>query len=122
MASILISFSFSWVTRKQRQLSGGQCQRVGLARALDVTTQAQILELLTRLQRERALTLLYISHDLSVVSSICQRVYIFKAGRIVENGPARQVPTTPKYPCTQEHVGSLSHLAPAASLPIPFQV
>lgn len=124
--------------RKPRQLSGGQCQRVGLARALalqpqlliadeitsalDVTTQAQILELLARLQRERTLTLLYISHDLSVVSSICQRVYVFKAGRIVENGPARQVLTTPKDPYTQELVGSLSHLAPAASVQIPFQV
>lgn len=114
--------------RKPRQLSGGQCQRVGLARALalepdmliadeitsalDVTTQAQILELLVRLQRERSLTLLYISHDLSVVSSLCQRVYVFRAGRVVESGPARQVLTTPQAPYTQELVGSLSQLAP----------
>jgi peptide/nickel transport system ATP-binding protein len=116
--------------RKPRQLSGGQCQRVGLARALalkpqlliadeitsalDVTTQAQILDLLTRLQRERSLTLLYISHDLSVVSSFCQRVYVFKAGRIVETGQARQVLTTPRDPYTQELVSSLTRLAPAA--------
>jgi peptide/nickel transport system ATP-binding protein len=116
--------------RKPRQLSGGQCQRVGLARALalkpqlliadeitsalDVTTQAQILDLLTRLQRERSLTLLYISHDLSVVSGFCQRVYVFKAGRIVESGQARQVLTTPRDPYTQELVGSLARLAPAA--------
>jgi peptide/nickel transport system ATP-binding protein len=115
--------------RKPRQLSGGQCQRVGLARALalkpqlliadeitsalDVTTQAQILELLVRLQRERSLTLLYISHDLSVVSSLCQRVYVFKAGRIVEQGVARQVLTTPQDPYTQALVGSLARL-PAA--------
>jgi peptide/nickel transport system ATP-binding protein len=116
--------------RKPRQLSGGQCQRVGLARALapkpqlliadeitsalDVTTQAQILDLLTRLQRERSLTLLYISHDLTVVSGFCQRVYVFKAGRIVESGQARQVLTTPRDPYTQELVGSLARLAPAA--------
>ncbi|CAG0977738.1 MAG: ABC transporter ATP-binding protein [Rhizobiaceae bacterium] len=114
--------------RKPRQLSGGQCQRVGLARALalepqvliadeitsalDVTTQAQILELLLRLQRERALTLLYISHDLSVVSSICQRVYVFKAGRIVEDGPARQVLSIPRHSYTQELVASLAQLGP----------
>ncbi len=112
--------------RKPRQLSGGQCQRVGLARALalkpqlliadeitsalDVTTQAQILELLVRLQRERALTLLYISHDLSVVSSLCQRVYVFKAGRIVEQGVASEVLTTPQNPYTQALVASLARL------------
>ncbi len=113
--------------RRPRELSGGQCQRVGLARALalqpqlliadeitsalDVTTQAQFLELLTRLQRERALTLLYISHDLSVVSSFCQKVHIFKAGRIVESGPASQVLSAPQAPYTQELVDSLLGLA-----------
>jgi peptide/nickel transport system ATP-binding protein len=114
--------------RKPRQLSGGQCQRVGLARALalkpqlliadeitsalDVTTQAQILELLIRLQRERSLALLYISHDLSVVGSICKRVYVFKGGRVVETGAASQVLSAPQHPYTQELVGSLSHLSP----------
>ncbi len=78
--------------------------------ALDVTTQAQILELLVRLQRERALTLLYISHDLSVVSSLCQRVYVFKAGRIVEQGVASEVLTTPQNPYTQALVASLARL------------
>ncbi len=119
--------------RKPRQLSGGQCQRVGLARALalkpqlliadeitsalDVTTQAQILELLVRLQRERSLTLLYISHDLSVVSSLCQRVYVFKAGRIVEQGVAQQVLSTPQDPYTQALVGSLARLSAAQTIP-----
>ncbi|TAX85364.1 ABC transporter ATP-binding protein [Rhizobium leguminosarum] len=119
--------------RKPQQLSGGQCQRVGLARALalkpqlliadeitsalDVTTQAQILELLVRLQRERSLTLLYISHDLAIVSSICQRVYVFKAGRVVEQGVARQVLSTPQDPYTQALVGSLARLPAAGTVP-----
>ncbi|MBX5180020.1 ABC transporter ATP-binding protein [Rhizobium lentis] len=119
--------------RKPQQLSGGQCQRVGLARALalkpqlliadeitsalDVTTQAQILELLVRLQRERSLTLLYISHDLAVVSSLCQRVYVFKAGRVVEQGVARQVLSTPRDPYTQALVGSLARLPSAGTIP-----
>ncbi|MDY0884548.1 dipeptide ABC transporter ATP-binding protein [Dongia soli] len=116
--------------RKPRQLSGGQCQRVGLARALalrpemliadeitsalDVTTQAQILDLLTRLKQERDLTLLYISHDLAVVSAFCQRVYVFKAGRIVESGAAQQVLTEPQHDYTRELVGAVMHLAPSS--------
>ena len=122
----MVELPVSLRDRKPRQLSGGQCQRVGLARALalkpqlliadeitsalDVTTQAQILELLVRLQRERSLTLLYISHDLSVVSSLCQRVYVFKAGRVVEEGVAKQVLSTPQNPYTQALVGSLARL------------
>ncbi|MBN9245542.1 MAG: ABC transporter ATP-binding protein, partial [Mesorhizobium sp.] len=117
--------------RRPRQLSGGQCQRVGLARALalkpdlliadeitsalDVTTQAQILELLVRLQKERALALLYISHDLSVVGSLCSRVYVFKGGKVVETGAAREVLSSPQHPYTRELVGSLSHLSPVAA-------
>jgi peptide/nickel transport system ATP-binding protein len=68
--------------------------------------------LLSRLQRERSLTLLYISHDLSVVSSFCRRVYVFKDGRIVETGSARQVLTHPDHPYTRELVESLTRLQP----------
>ena len=116
--------------RRPRQLSGGQCQRVGIARALalqpqvliadeitsalDVTTQAQILELLARLRRERSLTLIYISHDLSVVSSFCQRVYVFRSGRIVEQGNAADVLTNPQQAYTQELVASLHRLPGSA--------
>ncbi|MGO4126619.1 ABC transporter ATP-binding protein [Inquilinus sp. YAF38] len=129
----MVELPSSLRNRKPRQLSGGQCQRVGLARALalkpqlliadeitsalDVTTQAQILELLVRLQRERSLTLLYISHDLAVVSSLCQRVYVFKAGRVVEQGVAQQVLSKPQDPYTQALVGSLARLPMTQTIP-----
>jgi peptide/nickel transport system ATP-binding protein len=112
--------------RRPRQLSGGQCQRAGLARALalepdlliadeitsalDVTTQAQILELLRRLQHKRQLALLYISHDLGVVNSICERVYVLKSGKVVEAGLTEQVLSRPQHPYTRELVGSVTHL------------
>jgi len=117
--------------RKPGQLSGGQCQRVGLARALamnprfliadeitsalDVTTQAQILDLLARLQHEHGLGMLYISHDLSVVGSICQRVYVFRNGRIVETGPAAEVMTRPRESYTIQLVSSVPRFAAAAA-------
>lgn len=66
-----------------------------------------------RLKRERSLALLYISHDLSVVGSICQRVYVFKAGRVVEHGPAADVLSAPREPYTRELVGSMAKLARA---------
>ena len=118
--------------RRPRQLSGGQCQRVGLARALalrprllicdeitsalDVTTQAQILDLLMRLQRERELALIYISHDLAVVGNLCQRLYVFKDGKVMEEGPARQVLAQPEASYTRELVASFNPLAPATAV------
>ncbi len=96
------------------QLSGGQRQRVLIAlalacepklliadeptTALDVMVQAQVLELLAELQRDRGLGLLFITHDLSVLTSTCERLAVMYAGRIVEDGPSHDVFGTPEHP------------------------
>jgi oligopeptide/dipeptide ABC transporter ATP-binding protein len=98
------------------ELSGGMRQRVLLAialsckprvliadeptTALDVTTQADILRLLSEIQRELGMGLLLISHDLGVVSSTCQRLYVMYAGRTIESGPTREVCAAPGHPYT----------------------
>lgn len=105
------------------QLSGGQRQRVMIAMALscrpelliadepttalDVTTQAQILELLGRLQAQLGMSMLLISHDLGVIATVCQYVAVMYAGQIVEAAPARALFRTPRHPYT---VGLLTAL------------
>jgi peptide/nickel transport system ATP-binding protein len=96
------------------QLSGGQRQRVLIAlalaceprlliadeptTALDVMVQAQVLELLAELQHDRGLGLLFITHDLSVLTSTCERLAVMYAGRVVEDGPSHDVFGTPQHP------------------------
>ena len=106
-----VGLSRNTVERYSFELSGGQRQRVGIARAvvlkpdfvladeivsgLDVSTQAQVLRLLKELTSEMHLALAFISHDLSVVRSICQRVVVMREGQVVEEGPCEQVFTAP---------------------------
>jgi peptide/nickel transport system ATP-binding protein len=99
------------------ELSGGMLQRVMIAiaiscdpqllvadeptTALDVTIQAEVLELLQRLRDERGLAVLFVSHDLAVITQLCDRIVVFYAGEIVESGPAEEVTRRPRHPYTQ---------------------
>ncbi|MGV9299667.1 dipeptide ABC transporter ATP-binding protein [Amycolatopsis sp. NPDC003676] len=107
----------SLLGRYGHELSGGQRQRVSLARALvlgpklliadeptsalDVSVQAAVLEVFRRLHREFGFGCLFVSHDLAVVDSLCDRVAVLRAGELVEEGPAETVLRTPEHPYTQ---------------------
>jgi len=90
--------------------------------ALDVTVQKEILELLGKLRRELALGLLFISHDLGVVAQVADRVAVMYAGRLVEEGPAKEVLAVPRHPYTQGLLAASPRLKRGKTVPIPGAV
>ena len=117
LAEVRLTDPASVIERFPFQLSGGMCQRVLIAMAfaskpalvvadepttaLDVSTQATIVQIMRRLQQDHATAMLFITHDLRLASRVCDDVLVLYAGDVVESGPVRQILSTPRHPYTR---------------------
>ena len=124
----LVGLNATFMDRYPHQLSGGQRQRIAIARAiilrpslvvadeptsaLDVSVQAQILNLFKQTKRELGLTYLFVSHNLGVIRYVSDRVALMRFGRIVEQGPAQRVFTSPAHDYTQALLAAVPDVAP----------
>jgi peptide/nickel transport system ATP-binding protein len=119
----MVDLGASHYDRYPHEFSGGQRQRIGIARALsvdpsfivfdesvsalDVSVQSQVLNLLRDLKRNLGFTSLFISHDLSVVHHVSDRILVMKGGRIVESGPAEEIFLNPRTEYTRRLIESM---------------
>jgi oligopeptide transport system ATP-binding protein len=134
----LVGLSAQMINRYPHEFSGGQCQRIGIARAmvprprlivcdepvsaLDASIQAQIVNLLRRLQKDFGLALLFISHNLGVVRHISHRVLVLYLGRVVEIAPTRELFAHPRHPYTRALIAAVPVPDPVVERAKPRQV
>jgi peptide/nickel transport system ATP-binding protein len=124
----LVGLEREFADRKPRSMSGGQCQRAGIARALavdpkliiadecvaalDVTIQAQIIDLFRELTRKMNLTLVFIAHDLAIVRNLCERTVVMYRGEIVEEGYSEEIFSRPRHAYTEALIAAIPDIDP----------